>query len=544
MDTVAPFPKGRRAACVRAILSFGFTLLAALGLSADPWQAPASYYSGATGTGETLKLNLTVAMATGHIQATYGDYRYMSPVIDADLSQPGNIILVYNRASVSGAWDLGNTWNREHVWPQSLQPGDASNSSTGNLGDPHALRPCNPSINSSRGNKPFGFEDTTGTYGSLGSYYFPGDSDKGDIARSLFYSDTRWTSLGISLTDSFPGTDEMGDLSSLIAWHYLDVPDEFERRRNHAIYSYSFTERDGSTTTNIYSTNNRNAYVDRPEFVWSVYVGNNDSQLYVGSGPDLNGGSSVDVNLGPVFVGSALPAEQAVMLYRTGFDGTYYEVAPFGSATSSIEGRYNAFPINATGFDSTTLLVGLDGSTTSAGQLSGTVVIDNLDITTTPGTNGLGAEDQNDVINVFLDVLDRSNGSFAPDSDTNVLIYDFGTIPKGAGDATVGFDIFNLVATAGYTASLDATAGTAAGDTGVLTTDFAPFTALAPGSSASFNATLDDAVVGSFSAVYQFRVFDDQTIPGATEGNVLQLELTGEVSASVSPSISITRISG
>jgi endonuclease I len=508
-------------------------------LSADPWEAPASYYSGATGTGATLKSQLTAAMSAGHSQATYGEYRYMSVVIDADPNQPGNIILVYNRASVSGSWDSGVTWNREHVWPQSLQPGSASNSSNGNLGDPHALRPANPSINSSRGNKPFGFEDTTGNFGSLGSYYFPGDADKGDIARSLFYSDTRWSSLGISLVDSFPSTNQMGDLSSLIAWHYLDVPDEFERRRNHAIYSSSFTERDGSTSTNSYATNNRSAYIDHPEFVWSVYVGNNDSQLYVGDSPDTDGGSSINVDIGPVFVGDPVPTAETVTLNRNGFDGTYYEVSITGSAASPVEGKYNAFPINAVGSDNTSLLVGVDGVAATAGQLSGTVIIDNLDITTTPGANGLGANDQNDVINVTLDVLDRSNGSFASDSDSNTLVHDFGTIPLGGGDATFQFNLYNLEATAGYTASLDAIAGSATGDTAVLTTDFDSVTALAAGSSVSLVATLDDDVAGEFSAVYAFRVFDDQTIAGATEGTVLELTLTGVVGDS--PTISIAK---
>jgi endonuclease I len=527
------------------ILPTGFVALILLflgqsPLSADLWEAPASYYSGATGTGATLKSQLTAAMSAGHIQAIYGDYRDMSSVVDADLSQPGNILLVYNRASVSGTWDGGITWNREHVWPQSRQPGEANNSTKGNLGDPHALRPCNPSINSSRGDKPFGFEDTTGNHGSLGSYYFPGDADKGDVARNLFYSDTRWSSLGLSLVDSFPSSNEMGDLSSLVAWHYLDPPDEFERRRNHAIYSSSFTERDGSTTTNIYSTNNRNAYVDRPEFVWSVYVGNNDSQLYVGDGPGGDGGSSIDVNFGRVFVGDSLPAAQRVTLKRNGFDGTYYEVSTSGNATSSVEGRHNAFPVNSTGSDSTEILVGLDGSTASASRLSGVVLIDNLDVTTTPGTDGLGANDQNDVINVVLDVLDRSNGSFTADSDSNTLVHDFGTIPQGSGSATFLFKLYNLEATAGFTASLDVISGTATGDTSVLTTDFDSITALAPGSSVSVVATLDTTLAGTFSAVYEFRVFDDQTIPGATEGTALQLTLTAVVSAGGTISISKT----
>ena len=365
---------------------------------------PASYYSGATGTGATLKSQLTSAMSAGHIQRSYGDFRYAAPITDADPDNPGNILLVYNRASVSATWDSGATWDREHVWPQSMQPGSASNSSKGNLGDPHALRPANPSINTSRGNKPFGWDTSTGSYGAAASgYYFPGDTDKGDIARQLFYSDTRWSSLGLSLVDTVPGTNQMGDLSSLIAWHFLDTPDEFERHRNQAIYS--------SGLNPSYYTNNRNAYIDHPEYVWSVYVDQqNDSQITIAGGTTDSGGSStLNVDLGRVFVGGAVPADQFFTLNKGGDDGTYYEVTATGDATSSIGGRFNAFRTN--GIDSTSIDVGLATSTAAAGLKSGTVTIDNLDITTQFGA-GHGANDGDDTFNVDLTVLDHATPSF------------------------------------------------------------------------------------------------------------------------------------
>ena len=171
---------------------------------ADAYDPPVSYYAGATGSGATLKSQLAAAMSAGHVQRTYGDFRTSAAFHDADPNVAGRVWLVYNRGSVPSVWDSGLTWNREHVWPESRQPGSVNNSSTGNLGDPHALRPCNPSINTSRGNSPFGFASTTGGYGSQGSFYFPGDFDKGDIARSLFYSDTRWSSLGLSLVTGSP----------------------------------------------------------------------------------------------------------------------------------------------------------------------------------------------------------------------------------------------------------------------------------------------------------------------------------------------------
>jgi hypothetical protein len=41
-------------------------------------------------------------------------------MLDADPNNSNNILLVYNRASISGQWDGGSSisFNREHVWPK------------------------------------------------------------------------------------------------------------------------------------------------------------------------------------------------------------------------------------------------------------------------------------------------------------------------------------------------------------------------------------------------------------------------------------------
>lgn len=247
--------------------------LVAFATAADQFNPPPGYYDGITGTGADLENQLYELTRSRQVQRRYGDFRFSAAITDADPKQPGNILLAYNRASVSATWDSGNTWNREHVWPQSLQPGSASNSTTGHLGDPHALRPSDPGINSSRGNRPFGFAETTGSFGGLsGGYYFPGDDDKGDIARQLFYSETRYgRELGIDLVLGFPGSNQMGDLASLLQWHLLDPPDEFERRRNHTIYSQAENP--------SYYTNNRNPYIDDPEFAYHVFALPGDATL-------------------------------------------------------------------------------------------------------------------------------------------------------------------------------------------------------------------------------------------------------------------------
>ncbi|MEM9253430.1 MAG: endonuclease, partial [Planctomycetota bacterium] len=447
----------RSAVVIASLLPLGFSPIAPA--HADPWAAPASYYSGATGTGSTLKSQLRTAMSTGHIQRTYGNFRDIAALVDADpnnigsINDPGNIILVYDGVSVDGDWDSGVTWNREHVWPQSRQPGSASNSSTGNLGDPHALRPATPLVNSARSNKPFGFDTTTGSYGSLGSYWFPGDGDKGDIARSIFYSDTRWSSLGLSLTDSFPSGNQMGDLSSMIAWNYADAPSEFERRRNHAIASRNFTERDGTAQTNFFFTNNRNAFVDMPWVVHSIYVDQaNDSTVSVGGGPASDGSSSVEVLLGRVFLNGSASGlgTAAVTVNKAGDDGTYFDVQTSGGATSDITGQYNNFALGGPG--SRVLNVGLDTvDTSTTGLKSGQVTIDNLDVTTQGGA-GNGANDANDTIHVGVAVVSqRVVTATSVDLGTSIVGYTasaFSTLSTTGSDdertrVTVGNQLFD-----------------------------------------------------------------------------------------------------
>ncbi len=501
---------------VRVVSALTVAALAGHAIASDPWAEPAGFYNGATGTGPTLKSQLSSIMTSGHIQRTYGAFRNSARLHDVDPSDANRVILAYNRASVVGQWDNGVTWNREHVWPQSLQPGSASNSSTGNLGDPHALRPCNPSINSSRGNKPFGWDDSSGTYGSLGANYFPGDADIGDIARSLMYSDTRWgSSLGISLTDGTPSGNQMGDLSSLVAWHFRDTPDEFERRRNHVIYS--------SAENPIWYTNNRNAFVDRPEFVWSVYKGqSNDTQLSV-SVPDADGLSFLAVDLDPVFVG-ATPGSESVSLAKTGLDGTYFEVVTTGDAESDVTGRHNAFPITLVPITSTPISVTI-GSASTAGAKSGEVFIDNLDVTSGAG-NGMAAQDADDIISVTLDVLDHAEGSFDAAADINTLAIEFGAVPLGV-PATITFDVHNLESTPGFTGSLWISPGAASGDaelsidlTGAL---------IEAGASESITATLDTSALGAFGATIEIVASDDPAVAGALADEPLVITLSGTV---------------
>ncbi len=510
-------------------MAWGGLALAAAGTHAqsDPFAAPPSYYAGVTGTGTTLENSLAAAMTAGHVQRSYGDFRQSAAIHDADPTTPGNILLVYNNASVSSTWDSGSTWNREHVWPQSLQPGSASNSSRGNLGDPHALRPCNPSINSSRGNKPYGFASTTGSHGSLGSYYFAGDIDKGDIARSLFYSATRYASTGLELVSGFPSSNQMGGLDDLVAWHYLDIPDAFERRRNHAIFSSSLNP--------TYATNNRNAFVDLPGAVWSVFVDQfNDSRVYVGAAPAANGSSVFEIDLGQSIAGTIVPP-QPFTIQRQGNDGTYYAVIPVDSAITNApltNGFTGAFAIN----DASSHTYAITMPTTdmmTPGMKAAELIIDNLDMTLQGGA-GRGGNDADDIVRLLLDVRTPGTASFDAGSTVSVADIDLGTVSAGS-IVTLPVSLHVLGAPA-TTAAMVFDIASATGDAAAIGLDLPP-TLVQPGLPQELSVEINGQPTGPLSATYTISVQDDPSVLGASVRPSITLNIDAMIAAACSGDI-------
>lgn len=208
------------------------------------------YYKGADGlSGDSLKVFLKDLLNFTMRGVNYGAARYDLAKTDKDILKDGNVILMYNRASVKAAWDGGTTWNREHVWPQSKLGSKASNGSVNKASDLHNLRPANPTINSNRGNSKFNDPKTpTDIHGVVDSNnYYPGKEDSGDVARILFYMNTMY---GLNLND-------VGYLDVLLRWHMEDPVDDFELRRNEEIYKIQ---------------KNRNPYIDNPYMAQLVYA--------------------------------------------------------------------------------------------------------------------------------------------------------------------------------------------------------------------------------------------------------------------------------
>lgn len=205
-----------------------------------------SYYDDAEGLyGDALIAALHDIINTGFVGVDYGEARYRLDETDQDPNNLSNLILVYLGTSVSGAWDGGTTWNREHIWPQSLLGVSADNNTVNMASDLYNLMPSNPNENSSRGNSP---------YSSLSSGYEPRDEVKGDIARALFYMIVMYDEL--ELVNTYPGLHEMGYLDELLAWHFADPVDAFELHRMEVIFGIQ---------------HNRNPFVDYSHFVELIW---------------------------------------------------------------------------------------------------------------------------------------------------------------------------------------------------------------------------------------------------------------------------------
>lgn len=196
--------------------------------------------------------------------------------------------------------------DQEHIWQKSQGFNDTG--SGGARGDPMHLWAGDSYVNSALHSDNFyGYVDKNKKYtdgaakysevsGNLlgksktiptssSSVFEPQDSDKGDIARALFYMVARYNYLsgsdldGInsdnpnlelvqsadkssSYTSSTTVTGKIGILSDLLEWNRLDPPDEWEIHRNNLLY------------TNF--TNNRNPFIDFPswaDLIWGEKKG-------------------------------------------------------------------------------------------------------------------------------------------------------------------------------------------------------------------------------------------------------------------------------
>ena len=164
----------------------------------------------------------------------------------------------------------GLGYNREHSWPQSWFNGAAPMHD-----DLWLLYPTDAKVNGYRDNDPYG-EVTNPTTTSLngskvglnvspgfgGTVFEPINPFKGDLARSQFYISTRYYNedAGWAGSPSTNGADLLPWSAQLfMKWSTNDPVSWKERMRNGAIWVIQ---------------NNRNPFVDHPEFVAMIYDSN------------------------------------------------------------------------------------------------------------------------------------------------------------------------------------------------------------------------------------------------------------------------------
>ena len=262
-------------------------------------QIPSGYYNTATGTGYTLKTQL-YNIIKGHTDNGYaGLYTtYQTSDVDNFYENDGTVLDMYSEnpsgtdpynystgtTQRCGNYSVeGDCYNREHIIPQSV-----FNESSPMVSDAHFITPTDGKVNGMRSNYPHGTVSSA-TYtsqngsklgsssvsGYSGTVFEPVNAFKGDIARMYFYFATRYENTVSGY--SFPMFDGSANkvfttafLNVLLAWHAQDPVSAREIARNNAIYGRQ---------------NNRNPYIDHPEYVNQIWGGTSSTDSQAPTAP-------------------------------------------------------------------------------------------------------------------------------------------------------------------------------------------------------------------------------------------------------------------
>lgn len=224
-------------------------------------------------TGNDLLLELRAKLSVHNESYTYGDFRQTTLLTDANSEDNSEVVLIYGFDDNDGNCITDRTrdnsefggdnceFNREHTFPRSLanpEMGDANNSNTGIVADPHNLRPSDVQRNGNRGSKKFA--DGSGNSGDVGSgNWYPGDEWKGDVARIIMYMYTRY---GDRCLPSLVAEGELQEdtemLQVLLQWNVDDPVSAEEMQRNDPL-----EQEYGS----------RNPFIDNPILATNIWGG-------------------------------------------------------------------------------------------------------------------------------------------------------------------------------------------------------------------------------------------------------------------------------
>ncbi len=211
-----------------------------------------SSYLGGSGKNDApssaLYNELKTLMANAHTHITdYAETRDLYKYTDCE-NGGGRISSFYSGDPIGPSWDGGDTWNREHTWPNSKGlGGDDEN-------DIMMLRPTAKSENGSRGNK---------AYGKSSGYYNPnGESNgthdvRGDVARIFLYVYVRWGNVnGNGTYTAWGSSGVIESVAVLLEWMAADPVDTWELGRNDSVESITGT---------------RNVFIDYPELAFLLF---------------------------------------------------------------------------------------------------------------------------------------------------------------------------------------------------------------------------------------------------------------------------------
>ena len=249
-----------------------------------------NYYKDIKGLkGDNLLEGLALISRENHKTFTsYNSLRSALAMSDEDPKDSTKIIDFYTHWSIDNEWDGGDTWNREHVWCQSLSNDLYGTSYAGS--DIHHIRPTISSINGARNNALYTDSDVcgssitlttytyngkdTGCFNKGQDYWEPSDDSKGDVARILMYMYMHYStevsnnsgykkgdksiSGALKITNIVYTSSETSDAAwnMLLKWNALDPVDDLENNRNN--YSASVTVV-------------RNPFIDHSEFANMIW---------------------------------------------------------------------------------------------------------------------------------------------------------------------------------------------------------------------------------------------------------------------------------
>ena len=234
-------------------------------------------------TGDDLKDELAVLITDTHVNELDYTPDVWNAIKAGDLNPENteNVLLVYgyddtdenpdNDRSRDKDESCHNTsggcegqWVREHVFPRSL--GNPNLEYEGPGSDAHHLRAIDFYMNNSRSNKRFA--NGSGNAGTVsGSYFYPGDEWKGDVARMMMYMYVRYQSQCLAIVVGSGDTTYNEDMPDIfLEWNAEDPVSEYEMNRNNVLNNMQ---------------GNRNPFIDNPYLATIIWGGPNADNTWL-----------------------------------------------------------------------------------------------------------------------------------------------------------------------------------------------------------------------------------------------------------------------